>query len=149
MDDIVIFSATKKCLHKYLIFIDHALYKLGLHIKENRKIVRFIYKNDLEKIKGHFLDYMGFRFYRGYTTLRKSIYIRMCRKARAMSKKDRLTLYDIRQFLSYLGWIKHSTVYNAYLKYIKPYVNVQYMKRRMSRYDKRKEKNNELVICAC
>lgn len=140
MDDMVIFSATKKNLHKFKIWIDNFLYKLGLSIKKNWKIVKFLSNNS-------FLDYMGFKFYNGYSTLRKSIYFRLCKKAKKISYKEKPTIFEIRQFLSYLGWIKHSCMYNAYLIYVKPYINIQYMKRRLSRYDKRKE----IVygLCAC
>ena len=63
---------------------------------------------------------------------------------RKIGKKEKPTIYDIRQMLSYLGWIDATDTYGMYLKYIKPYVNFQYMKRRISRHDKRRA-NNAMV----
>lgn len=146
MDDKVIFSSSKRRLHKFLDKVKELLGELGLTLKENWQIERFTHHEEMgkKKAKGKFLDFMGFRFYRNRTTLRESIFYRMCRKARRIGKKEKPTLFELKQFLSYLGWIKHSDVYKAYLEYIKPYVNIQYIKRRISRHDRREAKN-ELV----
>ena len=134
MDDFVIFSGNKRKLHKYKDAVEHELNLLGLRLKGNWRIERFDHEHG-----GCFLDYMGFRFYRNKTTLRRSIFLRMCRKARRMYKKEKPTIFECRQCLSYLGWIKDSDTYGAYLEYVKPYVNYQQIKRRISKYDKRKE----------
>lgn len=134
MDDFVIFSGNKRKLHKYKDAVEHELNLLGLRLKDNWRIERFDHEHG-----GCFLDYMGFRFYRNKTTLRRSIFLRMCRKARRMYKKEKPTIFECRQCLSYLGWIKDSDTYGAYLEYVKPYVNYQQIKRRISKYDKRKE----------
>ena len=136
MDDMVIFSGNKRKLHRYKDGIESELAHLGLRLKENWRIERFDHPKG-----GCFLDYMGFRFYRNRTTLRRSIYLKMCRKAKKIAKKEKPAIYDIRQFMSYIGWIKHSDTYGAYSEHIKPYVNIQYMKQRISRHDKRRTKN--------
>ncbi len=133
MDDFVIFSGNKKRLHKYKELVEHELNIIGLRLKDNWRIERFDHKNG-----GCFLDYMGFRFYRNKTTLRRGIFLRMCRKARRMYKKEKPTLYECRQALSYLGWIKDSDTYGAYLTYVKPYISYQKIKRRISAHDKKK-----------
>lgn len=43
-----------------------------------------------------------------------------------------------RQMLSYLGWISHTDTYNVYLRYIKPYVNISAMKKKIGKYDKKR-----------
>lgn len=73
--------------------------------------------------------------------------MKMCRKAKRIANKEKPTIYDIRQFMSYLGWIKSADVYGAYLEYIKPHINIQYLKRRISNYDKRKEKTDDISTC--
>lgn len=135
MDDMVIFSGNKRRLHRYKNDIEAELEKIGLRLKDNWRIERFDHKDG-----GCFLDFMGFRFYREKTTLRRSIFLRMCRKARRMHKKEKPTLFECRQALSYLGWIKDSDTYGAYLEYVKPFVNYQQIKRRISRHDRRENK---------
>ena len=50
------------------------------------------------------------------------------------------TIYDIRQMLSYLGWIDHTDTYKMYVDRIKPIVSFQDFKRRISYYDRIKKK---------
>ena len=141
-EDIGRVSGNKVDLHRYKDAISAMLKELGLRLKENWKIQRFDHKGG-----GCFLDFMGFRFYRNRTTLRRSIYMKMCRKAKKIASKDKPTIYDIRQFMSYLGWIKHSDTYRAYTEYIKPLANIQYMKRRISKYDKKKGASDDISAC--
>jgi len=139
MDDMVIFGSNKKKLHKTRKAIEAYLETEGLRLNDNWQVFRFDYVKD-GKRKGRDLDFMGFRFFRERTILRKSIMLKATRKARKIGKKEKPTIYDIRQMLSYLGWIDATDTYGMYLKYIKPYVNFQYMKRRISRHDKRRSK---------
>lgn len=139
MDDMVIFGSNKKKLHKTRKEIEAYLETEGLRLKDNWQVFRFDYVKD-GKRKGRDLDFMGFRFFRDRTILRKSIMLKATRKARKIGKKEKPTIYDIRQMLSYLGWIDATDTYGMYLKHIKPYVNFQYMKRRISRHDKRRSK---------
>lgn len=127
MDDMVVFGGNKRELHRMRCAIEEYLNnELGLHLKDNWQVFRFDYNG-----RFRFLDFMGFRFHRNRTTLRRTILLRATRKAAHVFKKDKLTIFDIRQMLSYLGWIDCTNTYNAYLKWIKPYVNIQYMKRRL------------------
>lgn len=143
MDDMVIFSSNKKSLHKMKKEIEAYLSdNLHLKLKSNWQVFRFIYPCK-GKERGRFLDFMGFRFYRKRTTLRRNIMLKATRKARMISKKQKPTIYDIRQMLSYVGYIDCTNTYGMYEKRIKPYVSIQDCKRRISRYDKkriRKEK---------
>ena len=45
--------------------------------------------------------------------------------------------------MSYLGWIDCTDTYNMYEKYIKPYVNFRYCKKRLSNYDRRMAKEKK------
>ena len=72
---------------------------------------------------------MGFRFYRGYTLLRKSIMFRIARKAKKVGKKGKdATFHDACSIMSYMGWVSHTNTYNFYLKRIKPYISIREMK---------------------
>lgn len=140
MDDMVIFGSNKKKLHYIRQQIETYLEtKLGLHLKGNWQVFRFDYVKD-GKHYGRDLDFMGFRFFRNKTILRKSIMLRATRKAKRMSRKAKPTIYDIRQMMSYIGWIDATDTYGMYLKYIKPYVDFGHCKKRVSKYDRRKRR---------
>lgn len=131
MDDMIIFGSNKRKLHKMRIAIEKYLNILGLTLKDNWQIF---------PMESRGLDFMGFRFFRRKITLRKSILLKARRKAARIHNKDKPTIYDAKQMLSYLGWIKQTDTYDYYVKYLKELVNFQYLKRRISRYDKRMAK---------
>lgn len=83
---------------------------------------------------------MGFRFWRDRTTLRKSLMLRICRKALKVAKKPRPTYYDAASMLSYMGWIKASNTYAMYKDRVKPYVDVKQLKHIVSQHSKKEAK---------
>lgn len=141
MDDMVIFVSNKRKLHRMKENIEKYLHdELGLCMKENWQIFRFDYTDRKEKRRGRDLDFMGFRFYRDKTTLRKSIMLKATRKAKRIDKKEKITAHDARQILSYMGYIDKTDTYGMYEERIKPYVNVQKCKRKVSKFDKNRKK---------
>lgn len=123
MDDIVIFGGNKKQLHKMHRAIENYLKeRLNLRIKENWQVFRFEYRG-----KGRPLDFMGWKFYREKTILRKSIFIRIMRKAKKVGK--RTTIKGAQGMVSYMGYIKHTDSYGIYRDYIRPYVNIGKLKK--------------------
>lgn len=137
-DDMVIFGANKRQLNKMRQEIQKYMEEeLGLEMNAKWQVFRFDRERKGKRI-GRDLDFMGFRFWRDRVTLRRSNWYRICRKARRLARKDRTTIYDCRQMMSALGWIKATNVYAAYRRFIRPYVNFQQMKRRISAYDRRK-----------
>ena len=131
MDDMVIFDSNKRKLHKMRVAIQNYLEQnLGLTLKDNWQVF---------PIKSRFLDFMGFRFYRNKVTMRRSILYKACRKAKKLVDK-KPTIYSIRQVLSYLGWFSQTNTYNVFQERFAKYINIQEIKRRMSRYDKRMAK---------
>lgn len=144
MDDMVVFGSKKRDLHRIRQGIsDYLEDKLGLRLKENWQVFRFDYKKH-GKRRGRALDFMGFKFYRDKTTLRKSIMYKMTRKARKIGKKEKATLYDCRQMLSYLGWIDCTDTYNMYKKWVKPYVKFGQLKKHISKVDHLLKINQEV-----
>lgn len=131
MDDMIVFGPNKRKLHRMRKEIARYLdEELGLELKGNWQVF---------PLKARFLDFMGFRFYRYKITLRRSILYKACRKAKKMSG-IKPTIYAVRQILSYLGWFSQTDTYNVFTERIARYINIQYMKRRMGRYDKRMAK---------
>jgi hypothetical protein len=138
MDDMVIFGSNKRKLHEMRKLIQKYLEeKLGLTLKDNWQVFRFEYQKG-GRIYGRDLDFMGFRFHRYNTTLRRSIMLKCTRKAKKISKKEHPTVYDARQMMSYNGYLKHTDTHTMYLRYIKPYINFEKLKEVISNYDKRR-----------
>lgn len=115
MDDMVLFHRNKKELHKIKDKIEVFLKNENLTLKENWQL----FKTDSRP-----LDFLGYRFYRGYTTLRKSNFLRIKRRYKKISKKQFITYKDASASLSYYGWLKHCNSYNFNQKYVKPYVDL-------------------------
>lgn len=145
VDDMVIFGRNKRKLHKMREQIETYLEEhLNLHLKDNWQVFRFDYSNCGEH-SGRDVDFLGYRFYCDRTVLRKTIMLKCTRKANRMHKKDGFTAYDSRQLLSYLGRIDHSDTYNMYHEWVKPIVNIQRCKRKVSAYDKARRKDNGCI----
>ena len=79
MDDIVLFGANKKQLHKAQKSIETFMWeKLGLRMKENWQVF---------PISARMLDFVGYRFDREHITLRRRNFLRFTRQCRKVSKK--------------------------------------------------------------
>ncbi len=119
VDDMVLFSANKKQLHKARKLIAAYIAPLGLTLKDNWQVFRI----DVRP-----LDFLGFRFYRDHTTLRRRNALRIRRRVKKAYRKGKPTIKDARAILSYLGWIYHTNSRYFYAVYIKPYVNIKQLK---------------------
>ena len=133
VDDIVIFAKNKKELYNKYREMEAFLNTKGLSVKNNWKIYNFDYTNKREVKIGYPIDYMGFKFYRTRTTIRKSILLKASRKANKISKKLKVTAYDASQLLSYYGWFKHTNTYSSFEKHIRSKVNLVEMKQLIRR----------------
>lgn len=116
MDDMILFHRNKKELHKCRIEIENFLRNEKLKLKENWQLF---------KTESRPVDFVGYRFYRGYTTLRKSNFLRIKRRAKKIYKKEKLTVTDSASMISYYGWLKHCDSHNYNEKYIKPYIDIK------------------------
>lgn len=119
MDDMAIFGANKRELHMKLRLIFEYIERLGLQVKDNWQLFLFHYvdRNGVER--GADLNFIGFRFYRNRTTLRKCLFMRICRKSTRMSK-GRVSIFTCRQYISYYGYIKNSNTYLVYIEKLMP-----------------------------
>lgn len=151
VDDIVGFGANKRELRIALERIcEYCREKLGLVIKDNMQIFLFAKEMTLQAIDeetgemkdfikeiGRVLDFMGFLFRRTRTTIRKAILYRITRKARKLSKKEKVNWYDATSMVSRMGYFKHTDAYNVYLERVKPYVNIKRLKKKISNHEKK------------
>lgn len=134
MDDMVLFSNNKKELHKVKVAIDEFVAKEHLKIKENWQLF---------KTESRPLDFLGYRFYRGYSTLRRCNFLRIKRRAKRISKKEKLNFHDAAAMLSYAGWLKHCDSYHYQQKYIKPYINYNKCKEVVSNESKKRQASSK------
>lgn len=135
MDDMVLFGRNKKELHKIKDEIRKFLAKEKLQLKENWQL----FKTDSRP-----LDFMGFRFYRGYTTLRRGIFLRLKRRIKKIYKKDKISKSDAGAVMSYYGWIKHSNSYKLNEKYVKPYVSMAECKEVLKNENRKHSKTRKI-----
>ena len=136
MDDMVIMGSNKRKLWKTYDDIIHYIETLGLQLNNRCQLFRFVYTVN-GKDHGRDIDFMGFRFFRNRTIMRRCTYYKMLRKARRIGAKQKPSIFELKQMMSYLGYIKSTDVYMVYLKYIKPFFDVKKAKRRISNYDRR------------
>ena len=127
VDDLVLLGANKKKLHKVRKEVEQFLTNLGLTLKGNWQVFR-LDKRDI--------DFLGFRFFRNKTILRKRNALRIRRRIKKISKKSSLNESDASAIISYWGWIKRSDSYNFYNKYVKPYVTISKARKVVSYYAK-------------
>lgn len=137
MDDMLIFHRNKKELHKIKNEIEEYLKNEHLKIKENW---------NLFKVDSRPIDFIGYRFYRGHTTLRKSNFLRIKRRIKKVYKKGKINYTDASCILSYYGGIKHCDSYKFNEKYIRPYISLRKCKgvvknetKNLQRYKTRKK----------
>lgn len=123
MDDMVIFGSNKRKLHKMRVAIDSFLVSLGLKLKSNWTVKKFIYNG-----KGSDLDFMGVRFFRYKTILRKRLMLRICRLAREIKKSKKRRVHKAMAFMSYIGWINASDSYKLFTERIKTCLSLRRLK---------------------
>ena len=138
LDDMVLFGSNKKKLHKARRDINSFLKKMGLRLKGNWQLNRFNYQGHYGANIGQDLDFMGFRFFRYKTIIRKSIFLRIRRRMKNFKKRETISIHDVRAILSYFGWIKHTNSFTFYREYVLQHVKINILKRMVSDYDRSK-----------
>ena len=117
-DDIVFFSNSKKELRDTLSAVkDYVEAELRLQLKPNHQI--FPIAESRHDKSGRALDYVGFKFYRHQTLLRKRIKKNLCRRVARLRRRKRITAEQYqRATASWLGWCKYSNSRNLTKKII-------------------------------
>lgn len=124
MDDIITFGSNKRDLHqarkKFEFFVSQ---RRNLHLKSNWQV----YKTPYDDKKGHITtqratDFVGYRFFRYKTIIRKSIFLRMTRLYRKLNK-GKYTAHRAYAFTSYNGYLKTTNSNNVKAKYINGKIN--------------------------
>ncbi len=131
VDDMVLIDSNKRKLHKAIKAIEEFISKMGLHLKNNWQVW---------KINSRPIDFVGYRFYRNKTLLRKRIFFRLCRRTRKVKKANYITPHQAMSLLSLLGWLSHINACNFYKKNIYPYAPKNKLKRIVSNHSKKNKK---------
>lgn len=134
MDDMVLFSSNKRKLHKAVQAIARYLNNAGLTLKENWQV----FKTDSRP-----LDFLGFRFYRDKTTLRKALMLKISKAARKIRHKYSPKVNEAKSIMSYMGWIRHSDSYGFFKKRIESHINIKIARKIISKFDSKRSKENE------
>lgn len=137
VDDLVLFGPNKKKLHKVRIALENYLNKIDLQLKENWQVFR---------VDKRAVDFLGFRFFRNKTILRKRNALRIRRRVKKIDKKGYLNEKDARAVISYWGWIKASNSYHFYHNHIKPIVPIHKAKKVVSECAKIRNDNRRAVV---
>lgn len=134
VDDMVFIDSNKRKLHKSLkelrLYLEKEQYEL--QIKDNWQLWR-IYSRPI--------DFVGYRFYKGYTLLRKRLFYRLTKTVRKI-KRSGLNIKRARRFNSLIGWGTHINFKSYYVHYIKPIITRNTIKNYISFYDK-------IIISSC
>lgn len=105
-DDIPFMSTSKERLHEALNVVRTKLKEeFHLDVKSNWQIFP-IAKNKYDR-HGRALDFIGYKFYREQTLVRKCIKYNLCKKAAKLNKRKHITAKEYRMAISpWLGWCK-------------------------------------------
>lgn len=125
IDDLVILGSNKRKLHQMRIDIQAYLDKLKLKLKDDWQV--FL-------ITKRAIDFLGLRFFRDKTILRKRNALRIRRRIEKIYRKQKLTYRDACAVVSYWGWIKRSDSFNFYNQYFKSKVSLKKAKGVISQY---------------
>lgn len=116
VDDLVLLGPNKKKLHKVRITVETYLNSIGLRLKESWQVFR---------VNNRDIDFLGLRFFRNKTILRKRNALRIRRRVKRIKNKGYLNDKDASAIISYWGWIKRSDSFHFYHKYVKPIIPIK------------------------
>ncbi len=105
VDDIVLLGPSKKSLHKARIAIAGYLGSINLKLKSNWQVF---------KVASRAIDFLGLRFFRDKTILRKRNALRIRRRFKKIANKLKINYRDACAVISYWGWIKRSDSFRFY-----------------------------------
>lgn len=121
MDDMCILGNNKRKLHRARDAIALELAALGMTLKRNHRLF---------KIGSGGVQFLSYRFFKGYTLLKKELMYRISRGIRrALVTK---TLHRALSAISYVGLLKHCDSYNFRLARVYPLIKINRLRRFIS-----------------
>lgn len=133
VDDMVLLDTNKRKLRRAIEEMEKYLYGIGLKLKANRQVW---------KVHSRPIDFVGFRFYKNKTLLRKKIFFRLCRRVRKIEKTGYITVNQAQGILSLLGWLSHINGCKFYKERIYGIAPRNKLKKIVSNHAKKEAKKN-------
>lgn len=128
VDDMVLIDSNKRKLHKAIKSINDYLGTIGLTLKGNWQVW---------KLHSRPIDFVGYRFYKNKTILRKKIFFRLCRRIRTVKKTGRISPHQAMSLLSLIGWLRHIKARDWYKRFVYPVARKNVLVKIVSNYSKK------------
>jgi len=140
VDDMVLMGPNKRKLRRAMQALAEFMTAegYGLTIKGNWQLWR---------VHSRPLDFVGYRYFRGYTLLREKLLYRLTRTVRRIAALG-LNIGRARRFLSRLGWGKRINFGRYYCQHIKPTISKGAARAYVSRWERRYRCRTS-TICPC
>ena len=137
-DNFFFVGKNKRKVHRALSAVrEYLWHNLRLTLNNSTQVYRFEYMDRCGKIRGRAINALGAVIHHNRITLRKSILLRMRRKAvKVGKKKNRATWHDGASMFSRLAWIRTTDTHTYYEKYIKPKINTRQLKAKVRRHSR-------------
>ncbi len=127
MDDIALLANSKRVLHSARVLIAEILSKMEMKLKRNWQVFQI-------RLRG--LQFLSYRFFHGFTLLKKSLMYRISHKAIQASKN--LTVHNAQGVLSHNGILKHCNSYNFKRDWQYEVISIKHCKKVVSDESKQK-----------
>ena len=119
VDDLVLLGSNKKELHRARKAIELYLSSLNLTLKGDWQVY---------PVASRPIDFLGYKFYRSHTTLRKRNALRIRRRVKSVSRKRTIPYRDAAAVISYLGIIVRCNSNFYRTKYIDSVISIRKLK---------------------
>lgn len=131
MDDMILLGRNKKKLHRAVDAIRWMLRDMGLQLKENWQVF---------KVDSRGIDFVGYVFHHGYTTLRKRNFLKLTRQSRRLYKYKRnhknISFHQAAGLVSRTGQLVHCDGANIKNAYLDKGVRIRTLKKIIRRHNK-------------
>lgn len=131
MDDMIILGRNKKKLHRAVDMIRWILRDMGLRLKENWQVF---------KVDSRGIDFVGYVFHHGYTTLRKRNFLKLTKQSRRLYKYKRnhknISFHQAAGLISRTGQLVHCDGANIKNAYLDKGVRIRTLKKIIRRHNK-------------
>ena len=132
MDDILLLGTSAKDMNAAAKRVIAKAAAMGLEVKPDWRTFRIA---DEKGSSGGFIDMMGFRFYRKYTTIRSRVFLRLRRAFLRARRRRTICLRTAQRCIAYFGFVLHTSSFTIAHKY-KMYKIIRIAKEVISRESK-------------
>lgn len=138
-DNFFLVGTNKRKVHNAVKAIRKYLAKeLQLELNGSTQVYRFEYVTKDGQIRGRAVNALGAVIHCNRVTLRKSILMRMRRKAiRIGKKKGEMTWHDASSMIARLSWVRWTDIYGYYSRNVKPFITAKRLKAKVRMHSKK------------